>query len=80
MNESKPAVSIPMLCTTVALLALLGGCQTTPKTETGVAVEERTPTVGGAGTAFGCSWRWDMEGWLDRARSRASRATAASMA
>jgi peptidoglycan-associated lipoprotein len=51
MNESKPAVSIPMLCTTIALLALLGGCQTTPKTESGVAVEERTPTTGGAGTA-----------------------------
>jgi peptidoglycan-associated lipoprotein len=40
-----------MLCTTAALLVLLGGCQTTPKTEgTGVAVEERTPSTGAATT------------------------------
>jgi peptidoglycan-associated lipoprotein len=46
MNERKSASSSLMLCTTAALLVLLGGCQTTPKTEsTGVAVEERTPST-----------------------------------
>jgi peptidoglycan-associated lipoprotein len=35
----------------VGLLALLGGCQTTPKTDTGVPVEERTPSSTDAGAA-----------------------------
>ena len=45
MNEPRSASSTLMLCTTAALLVLLGGCQTTPKTETGVTVEERTPST-----------------------------------
>jgi len=45
MNEPRSSSSTLMLCTTAALLVLLGGCQTTPKTETGVPVEERTPST-----------------------------------
>jgi peptidoglycan-associated lipoprotein len=50
MNRRKSASSTLILCATAALLALLGGCQTTPKTETGVPIEERTPSASDTGT------------------------------
>lgn len=50
MNQTRTATSTLILLTAVGLLGLLGGCQTTPKTETGVPVEERTPDTSGAAT------------------------------
>jgi len=50
MNPTKTASSTLVLLTAVGLLALLSGCQTTPKTDTGVPVEERTPDTSGAAT------------------------------
>ena len=51
MNQMRTASSTLILLTAVGLLGLLGGCQTTPKTETGVPVEERTPSPSDSGAA-----------------------------
>jgi len=50
MNSTRTASSILALLAAAGLLGMLGGCQTTPKTETGVPVEERTPDASGAAT------------------------------
>jgi len=45
MKPTRTASSTLVFLSAIGLLALLGGCQTTPKTETGVPVEERTPST-----------------------------------